>query len=207
MYLTLNGLQIIEGNCIVKIKRGDYLCSKGPRSGLTSYLSVIGGFKAQTFLGSVSIPHREKELFPLQSLNNFEYDESFASVNNIEIESLDLNPSYLEFTPSYQNDSFRYQKIKLIKTSRFDRMGAICEGSEISYEGKGIRSEGIALGSLQFIVPNKVVALFNDCQTIGGYPKLGVLTKKSRCQLAQMRPGSEVELVPYSHFSKIPGLT
>ena len=197
MDLTLNGLEKIEANRPVKIQKGDYLISKGPSQGLISYLSLAGGFKAQTFLGSVSIPRREQGLFPAHSNQEFEYDEFFGPINGFKIDPLDLSPHRLEFFPSYQNEFFRYQKIKLIKTSRFDRMGAICEGNGISYEGKGFRSEGIALGSLQFIEPNQVVALFNDCQTIGGYPKLGVLTKKAKCQLAQMRPGCEVELLPF----------
>ena len=39
------------------------------------------------------------------------------------------------------------------------------------------------------------IALLNDRQTIGGYPRLGTLTPLACARLAQCAPGQEVHLV------------
>ena len=137
----------------------------------------------------MSIPQRERSLFHDYNSQNFKYVQNSASILANEILPLELNPNQLEYFPSYQNSYFKYSELNFTKENRFDRMGIFLEGEGVKYCGQAIRSEGIAIGSLQVINERKIIALLNDCQTIGGYPKLGVLTHKSKCQLAQLKPG------------------
>jgi 5-oxoprolinase (ATP-hydrolysing) subunit C len=59
-------------------------------------------------------------------------------------------------------------------------------------------SEGIGLGAVQVPPDGQPIALLNDRQTIGGYPRLGALTPLAASRLAQCLPGQEVHLVAAS---------
>lgn len=56
-------------------------------------------------------------------------------------------------------------------------------------------SEGLALGSLQLPPSGQPMILMNEHQTIGGYPMLGWVCRRSLDRLAQCRPGQALALV------------
>jgi len=98
------------------------------------------------------------------------------------------------YFPAYQFKDFSSEKIELQKEERFDRMGAYLSASGLHYKGVPLSSEPIAIGSLQVVNPKKVIALLNDCQTVGGYPKLGTLSILGKSILVQMKPGKKFRL-------------
>lgn len=190
----LNGAAI-KMNQTFQVSSGDTLRAKAPKDGLIAYLAVLEGFEAVRHFGSVSIPQRESSLFCKS--DSFCYTANEKNVRAEKITPLDLNQNKFEFYPSYQHDSFQYDELTFTKSARFNRMGAFASCTkQISYEAPPIKSEGIVVGAIQVINNTEVALLFNDCQSIGGYPKLGVLSKTAKCQLAQLLPQKGFSLKP-----------
>ncbi|MHA2936934.1 5-oxoprolinase subunit C family protein [Vibrio sp. RC27] len=99
---------------------------------------------------------------------------------------------------SYQADKFSvearyafYEKPYVV-TDKMDRMGMRLEGNVVQCDVSGIISEGIALGAIQFPANGQPIILLNDRQTLGGYPKLGCVSKMSLMKLAQAKPGTRL---------------
>jgi allophanate hydrolase subunit 2 len=79
--------------------------------------------------------------------------------------------------------------------TRADRMGVRLLGPRLHCNLSSMVSEGINLGSVQVPPDGQPIALLNDRQTIGGYPRLGALTPLAVSRLAQCMPGQTVRLV------------
>jgi len=77
---------------------------------------------------------------------------------------------------------------------RADRMGVRLTGPSLQCRTGSMISEGIGLGAVQVPPDGQPIALLNDRQTIGGYPRLGALTPLAASRLAQCLPGQEVRL-------------
>ncbi len=179
------------------LPKGTILISKGPRVGQVAYIGIEGGFKRQTYLQSVSVPKRERSIFPRVNESLFEYTESTRSGSKMipdEFRFVERQFDRVPYFPGYQNNDFASERIELSKEERFDRMGAYLSAKGLHYKGEGLSSEPIAIGSLQVVNPKKVIALLNDCQTVGGYPKLGVLSAFGKSVLVQMKPGKKFRL-------------
>ncbi|MFT4574716.1 MAG: allophanate hydrolase subunit 2, partial [Marinomonas primoryensis] len=61
---------------------------------------------------------------------------------------------------------------------------------------KGIISEGIAYGAIQIPKDGQPIVLLRDRQTIGGYPKMGCVTRVGGGILAQQKPGDIIQFTP-----------
>jgi len=72
-----------------------------------------------------------------------------------------------------------------------DRMGVRFEGPELKESGE-LLSEAVAPGTVQVPPSGKPILLLNDCQTIGGYPKIGHVITVDLPIAAQLRAGDEV---------------
>ena len=59
---------------------------------------------------------------------------------------------------------------------RTDRMGVRLTGPRLRCHLDAMISQGISLGAIQVPPDGQPIALLNDRQTIGGYPRLGNLT-------------------------------
>lgn len=70
-------------------------------------------------------------------------------------------------------------------------MGFRLKGSPLTEVPPGIISEGIAMGAVQVPGDGQPIVLLNDGQTIGGYPKPGVIAALDCCKLAQRLPGQK----------------
>jgi allophanate hydrolase subunit 2 len=81
---------------------------------------------------------------------------------------------------------------------RTDRMGYQLEGASILSPGQSLLSEGICYGAVQLPADGQPFVLLNDCQTIGGYPKLGAILSLDLWKLAQLGPGSRLRFRPIS---------
>jgi biotin-dependent carboxylase-like uncharacterized protein len=78
-------------------------------------------------------------------------------------------------------------------THKVDRMGYRLEGPTITHvKGFNIISDGMVPGCIQVPGNGQPIVLLMDCQTTGGYPKLGGLIAPDLGRLAQCRPGTAV---------------
>lgn len=193
---TSNGVPLTPGKTWF-LPKGTILISKGPRMGQVAYIGIEGGFRRKTYLESVSVPKRERPLFSRINETLFEYSASSRSGSKMipdEFRIVERKFDRVPYFPAYQFKDFSSEKIELQKEERFDRMGAYLSASGLHYKGDALSSEPIAIGSLQVVNPKKVIALLNDCQTVGGYPKLGVLSILGKSILVQMKPRKKFRL-------------
>lgn len=79
-------------------------------------------------------------------------------------------------------------------SSQSNRMGIRCDGEQALSLPQGLStlSEPIALGAIQCPANGQPIVLMNDHQSLGGYPKLGTVTRWGRHLLAQARPHQSV---------------
>ncbi|MEP7729870.1 biotin-dependent carboxyltransferase family protein [Marinomonas primoryensis] len=192
------------------IKKGDILAFHQPVWGLRAYLAVKGGFLCEPTLGSVATVMREKiggltskgdKLKKGDSLSyHTSHDHQQRAVPRLAI-------------PNYGNKEipvilgYQYQSFSSLERANFfssdytvssnsDRMGYRLEGKAVHTELKGIISEGIAYGAIQIPKDGQPIVLLRDRQTIGGYPKMGCVTRVGGGILAQQKPGDIIQFTP-----------
>lgn len=192
------------------IKKGDILAFHQPVWGLRAYLAVKGGFLCEPTLGSVATVMREKiggltskgdKLKKGDSLSyHTSHDHQQRAVPRLAI-------------PNYGNKEipvilgYQYQSFSSLERANFfssdytvssnsDRMGYRLKGKAVHTELKGIISEGIAYGAIQIPKDGQPIVLLRDRQTIGGYPKMGCVTRVGGGILAQQKPGDIIQFTP-----------
>ncbi|ABM05232.1 urea amidolyase related protein [Psychromonas ingrahamii 37] len=214
MMATLDGVAH-KNWCSFQIKKGQTLKLGFAQTGLRAYLAIAGGFAAQKIFGSSATVMRNK----LGGLAKD--DDSLARGNKIAAGQLltaaSINqhrtvcrsvpkhfiPDYADtieigVLPSYQVERFpQLQRDRFFQSSfavspQSDRMGVRLTGAAIKCDTAGIISEGIALGAIQIPPDGQPIILLNDRQTLGGYPKIGCVSRLDLPKIAQARAGSVI---------------
>lgn len=201
--VTING-QPVEQWQTLNLNDGDELAIDHSKHHRLVYLAMAGGLDSPEQFGSRSVVVREKleglvpvkagdRLMPLQP----ERQVPERKVPDQHRPDLD-GEAVIRLIPGYQHPQFQRADIIRLTTSRYtvgdqsDRMGFRLQGTPLSAPPPGIISEGIALGSVQIPGDGQPMVLLNDCQTIGGYPKPGVVPTMDCGLLAQQLPGARV---------------
>jgi antagonist of KipI len=79
-----------------------------------------------------------------------------------------------------------------------DRMGVRLDGPRLEWNSEtDVLSEAVAPGTVQIPPNGKPILLLNDCQTIGGYPRLAHVITCDLSIAAQLRPADTV------HFNEV----
>lgn len=212
--LSLNG-EICASWRVHEAKAGDVLEVKAQSQGLRIYLAVAGGFDADPRYGSVATVMRDKlgglegDGKPLQAndvltgggtsprtiLTRRPQSELLTTSTN-EVSDVAFLPcaQYQDFSET-ERDRFLQQSYTV--TPAFDRMGVRLKGEQaVTWPHAQMISEPLANGSIQIPPDGQPIVMLNDHQTLGGYPKIGVLTWHGRCTLAQCEPGRRIRFVP-----------
>lgn len=218
MSTTLDGSPVRNWSCFT-IKKGQTLKMGYAQSGLRAYLAIKGGFNSSRFLNSSATVIRNKigglaknnELFglgyKLDAGDILEVSEHNKHNSPLFTVPKTFIPDYSEHIqisvlPSYQFPTFSSAEIErffsrpFVISQQTDRMGMRLSGEKIATQSTGIISEGIALGAIQVPPDGQPIILLNDRQTLGGYPKLGCVSKIDLSRLAQAKPGTVI------HFKK-----
>jgi biotin-dependent carboxylase-like uncharacterized protein len=192
------------------IKKGDILAFHQPVWGLRAYLAVKGGFLCEPTLGSVATVMREK-IGGLTSKGDKLKKGDLLSYHTSHDHQQRAVPRLA--IPNYGNKEipvilgYQYQSFSSLERANFfsndytvssnsDRMGYRLEGKAVHTELKGIISEGIAYGAIQIPKDGQPIVLLRDRQTIGGYPKMGCVTRVGGGILAQQKPGDIIQFTP-----------
>lgn len=192
------------------IKKGDVLAFHQPVWGLRSYLSVKGGFLCEPTLGSVATVMREKiggltgKGDKLQKGDKLRYavcdHHEQRSVPRLAIPN--YGQTEIPVILGYQYEAFSSLERANFFSSDYtvspnsDRMGYRLEGKAVHTDLKGIISEGIAYGAIQIPKDGQPIVLLRDRQSIGGYPKMGCVTRVGGGILAQQKPGDIIQFTP-----------
>ena len=198
----------------VSCKEGQRLAFASPVNGLRAYLAIAGGFSAEPVLGSVACVVREGlggfdgRGSKLAQGDRLGVGEAAVSVGEDKAPGwarIDYRaPARLALLPGAQIGDFSGQSLYQAFNAtwrvddRADRMGVRLIGPGLTSRIATMISEGIGLGAVQVPPDGQPIALLNDRQTIGGYPRLGALTPLSASRLAQCLPGQEVRVVATS---------
>lgn len=193
------------------VTAGDRINLGFNKTGCRSYLSVAGGLDVKPQFGSTSTVVREHigglTGSPLQSGDRLHVHRS-TSVLPLWLPPCERpvyhHRSTLRVIPGYQEGHFsrldqrRFFSGEYTVSERCDRMGYRLNGPAVRADIDGIRSEGIAMGAIQFPSDGQPIVLLNDRQTIGGYPKIGCVYSNDCAALGQLRPGDTVNFAPIS---------
>ncbi len=176
----------------IKIKKGDIVKIGKILTGRIVYLAVKNGFNLEVDKVD-TIKFKKGDILPFSS--------DKCNINK-RLKS-DLIPIYndkltLRVILSYQeNDFLQKEKDKFFNTqylvsNESNRMGYKVNGEVIQCQNDSIISEAIAFGSIQIPPDGQPIILLKDRQTIGGYPKIGVVLDVDCFKLSQMQPNTQV---------------
>ncbi|NOU64353.1 5-oxoprolinase/urea amidolyase family protein [Paenibacillus sp. LMG 31461] len=194
--------------------------------GCRAYLAVYGGFKADYVLGSRSTYQRaaiggyegralragdvleaEKDGLASEVVNEVERRGKFVSST--------ILPYYRDnptirivkgkeassFTP---NSWSRLLSQSFLVTSQSDRMGYRLSSEPkleleagLSYE---MISEAVVAGTIQVPASGQPILLMADCQTTGGYPRIGHVITADLPLVAQVKPGGQLRFQEVTHL-------
>ncbi len=202
---TINDSPLINF-CATQIKKGDELQFSFAKVGQFCYLAVAGGFSPTPFLGSHSTTKR-LHIFPDKELTVGSFLVGRGLIlDKLQGEKRESLPKYKEsiihVIPTFQYDEFSDKaKHNFISQSfrveKSDRMGTrltrLANGEPVSWAGKELLSEGLLVGAIQITPEGNPIVLQKDAQSIGGYPKIGLVPPQSCSLLAQKQTGSIVE--------------
>jgi len=201
------------------VRAGEDFSIETPAIGCRAWLAVSGGIDVPLVLGSRSAdlkggfggingrPLRDGEEVPLGK--NSERSTSLAK--KLERPRLaSWKPPHgwsstaqpqpmLRFVRGCDENHYDSGAIKTFATESFfvspdsDRMGVRLEGPHLKRSSKAdLLSEAVVPGTVQVPPNGKPILLLNDCQTIGGYPKLAHVITVDLSIAAQLRPADRL---------------
>ncbi|MDZ7907575.1 MAG: hypothetical protein U5N10_04710 [Gemmobacter sp.] len=104
--------------------------------------------------------------------------------------------------PPPEKKSKKFLNSTYLVTNDFNRMACKLSGEAIKCDINGIISEGIAFGSIQIPSDGQPIVLLKDRQTIGGYPKIGVVLSIDCFKLSQARANTKIRFEEISYIKK-----
>ncbi len=92
-------------------------------------------------------------------------------------------------------------------SSRNDRMGVLLEGPTVEHaSGADIISDALSAGAIQVPGDGHPIVMMADCQTTGGYAKIGFVIGPDLSRLAQAKAGDSVTFVECSDQEAVAAL-
>jgi len=194
----------------VCVRTGEKLSLRQLRKGCRAYLAVAGGLEVPTVLGSAATYTRGQfggyEGRALRARDRLSIGPSSTSYRDLEYWSLaaeflprELNDPEVRFVPGPQwswfaaeaLDQFQLEAYRVLPQS--DRMGVRLAGPPVTRATRlEMNSEPVSAGAIQVPPDGQPIVLMADCQTIGGYPKVGHVIAVDLPIVAQLRSGETV---------------
>lgn len=201
---------------VFTVAAGDQLEIAPAARGLRSYLAVAGGFDVALTMGSVATVMRDGlgglhgDGTPLQAndtlyvgqqqiyppvINRRPKHELIPRISAQSILQLGMVP-LAQFDEFAQQEQQRLLEQTYTVTARQDRMGVRLSGEQpLSWTKAQIISQPLPVGTIQIPPDGQPIIMLNDAQTLGGYPKIGVLTWSARMALAQATANTQIRFV------------
>jgi antagonist of KipI len=191
-------------------KEGDVLKLSRASSGMRSYISFRGGIDVPEVFGSKST-YEKARIGGLSGRALKSYD--FIKLRKTDIRREYLSRKFLSsrYIPKYTSDiSLRvvlgpqlekftdkgrdiFLNEEFNITSKNDRMGYRLSGEKIESRGKtDIISDGLYPGAIQISNSGDPIIMMADCQTVGGYAKIGYVITADLPKIAQAKAGDKV---------------
>lgn len=204
----------------VFIQKNDVLTFGGARSGSRAYLAVAGGFRVASMMNSQSTYLKASiggfKGRTLQKGDTIYFNERstlaealFKALSQGKRQMSGWRPSSI-LLPTLTNDyEIRFMKgrqyhlfneeskhcfvnEKFTVSSQSDRMGYRLKGAALlQLTPSELISEAVSFGSVQVPPDGNPIILAADCQTTGGYPKIGQIAAVDLSLIAQAKPGNQ----------------
>lgn len=193
-----------------KIKAGETLSLRGPKSGMHAYLALEGGITGgvengipdtapplgSRFSGILGAVLKDGDRLALGQTGTI--SKPIGAVQrgySNEIRALP-GPEMALFSPeskkAFWNTSWQL-------TNESNRMGARLSGISLSLaQQQDMESHAVMPGTVQVPPSGQPIVLLADSQTTGGYPKIATVIEADLWKLPQTRPGEEVRFVHVS---------
>jgi biotin-dependent carboxylase-like uncharacterized protein len=218
---TLNGRKIKNWSAFY-VPANSELVFDYAINGCRTYLAFYGGIAVPQVLGSRSTYTRAAigglEGRALQSDDVIEIDKADAMpfalrelsyhhlpkyTNEIRVRVI-LGPQDDLFTAEGRQNLFSES---FTVSSRNDRMGILLEGPTIQHvTGPDIISDALCAGAIQVPGDGHPIIMMADCQTTGGYAKIGFVISPDLSKLAQAKAGDTVTFVECSDKEAVAAL-
>lgn len=201
------------------VRGGEEFFIESPNLGCRAWLAVSGGIDVPVILGSRSAdlragfggisgrPVRDGQRFPLgQTSERSQTLVETLGGNRIapwkpphDWSSPARRQPQLRFVRGSDLNRFNPSALERLTSEIFtvspdsDRMGIRLDGPRLERSSDAdLLSEAVAPGTVQVPPSGKAILLLNDCQTIGGYPKIAHVITVDLGIAAQLRAGDRV---------------
>lgn len=201
MRAQVDGVQL-KWNASHLLPAGARLTIGAALEGTYGYLHVGGGVAGSKMLGAVSAHLSAGIGKPLEAGDSLELA---ADIGQQTGDYLDKDDRFLggaiRVVPSFQTGLFaesevaRFQATPLKRDARANRMGVklnpVGQGFHAE-NGKSLVSESVMTGDIQITGDGTPFVLMAECQTIGGYPRIGTVLPCDLPRVAQAPAGAEL---------------
>ncbi|NJJ41944.1 biotin-dependent carboxyltransferase family protein [Paenibacillus apii] len=206
---ALNGIPVPMWKSI-RVRQDDELSFGNCVVGCRAYISIAGGIEVPPIMGSRSTYFRghygghEGRALKIGD----EIPIGNCRFNLYDIEGRRLQPGAIpdyrtdrpiRFIPGPQADAFTQESFEWFTsrpydvTNESDRMGYRLQGQQLEHvNGADIISDFITVGSIQVPAIGQPIILMADCQTTGGYTKIGVVISVDLPYVAQKKPRDQI---------------
>lgn len=202
--LTGGGTGAINGNSVAfnrshLVSPNDILEIRFNQKGIRTYLAVQGGFAAEKRMGSRSVSPMAGIGAPLKKGDLLWIgQEQSADIQEItELRTVPYSPNIRVFrgpefdwlTPESQE---RFYNQHFTLSQRSDRMGAHLQAAPLALsKSRELLSTAVSAGTIQCTPNGQLILLLQDCQTTGGYPRVGQIAAVDLPIVAQWIPGEQ----------------
>ncbi|MEQ9593577.1 MAG: biotin-dependent carboxyltransferase family protein [Cyclobacteriaceae bacterium] len=199
--------QSINTGTAYHVAAGDVISFGEAKLGARCYLAVKGGFLAKSILNSASFykaitgkdRFQKGDKIPIP-----EYEHDTASSNaSLRTEKDLFTTREIECTPGPEFEMLNHQDSEKIFSQEFaiapdnNRMGYRLLSEPLQYPSDfSMLTSAVLPGTIQLTPSGQLLALMQDCQTTGGYPRILQLTFRGINCLAQKRSGDRFQFVP-----------
>lgn len=201
MRATLAGAPL-AWNASHALPAGAVLEIGGALQGVYGYLTVGGGFDLPKELGARSVHLNAGLGRLLEAGDSLPLTPDTGRDIGLTLDPVDrFGGGVLRVLPSLQTGMFpeetraRFVEERFTRDSRGNRMGIRLKPEGEGYgltEGQSIVSEVITPGDIQIPGDGAPYVLLYECQTTGGYPRIGTVIPADLPRVAQAAPGAEL---------------
>lgn len=218
-YQVKCGERVVPPGHPVVLSAGEEITFVGPSRGGRAWIAISGGVNVPSVLGSRATDLRAKfggwhgrslrddDVLPLgdnpdaatKLIKRLQKDKVSSWTAPFEWVNPAARPALLRVVRAHHYDCFTPSAIRALFSEIFpvsaqsDRMGVRLDGPVLKREETGdLVSEAVAPGTLQVPPDGHPILLLNDCQTVGGYPKLAHVITCDMSRAAQLAPDEEV---------------
>lgn len=196
----LNNINI-KHNKAIKVNAGDVLSFGKLNNGFRCYLAVLGGFKAENVMKSLSMYKNITSNVTISKNDELLIDIKVSNLKNSFV-SIKANTKHFK---THEIDVFKGPEFGLLSKEQQDLLISKTftiskENNRMAYQLndllpndlKSIITSSVLPGTVQLTPSGKLIILMRDCQTTGGYPRVLQLKESAINVLSQKFTGNTI---------------